>query len=102
MENDLSTGQDVDWKAMARLPQFKGQLTLKVYWLIIMTLTLSFPCRSYQPLPAVPVHRRREERHDEAGGEEGGCDGAHPAGLVRGQREEGEELHDPGERGTNR
>ena len=29
MENDLSTGQDVDWKAMARLPQFKGKLTLK-------------------------------------------------------------------------
>ena len=58
-----------------------------------MTLTLSFPCRSYQPLPAVPVHQRREERHDEAGGEEGGGDGADPAGLAPGQREEGEELH---------
>ena len=29
VENDLSTGQDVDWKAMARLPQFKGKLTLR-------------------------------------------------------------------------
>ena len=99
MENDLSTGQDVDWKAMARLPQFKGKLTLKGSVLRIMTLT--FPCRSYQLLPAVPVLQRREERHDEAGGEEGGGDGAQPAGLVRGQREEGEELHDQGERGAN-
>ena len=64
-------------------------------------MTLTFPCRSHQPLPAVPARQRREERHDEAGVEEGRGDGAQPAGLARGQREEGEELHGQGEGGAD-
>ena len=31
VDNELRTGQDADWKAMARLPQFKGKLTLRVF-----------------------------------------------------------------------
>ena len=50
----------------------------------------------------MPVQQRREERHDEAGDEEGRGDRADPAGLARGQRQEGEELSGEGERGESR